>query len=86
MPVEDHHRTLPLQIPHETRYTYFGRYTHQHVHMIFHLMPFDQLHLIIPTQLPQYLAYAFPILVVYDLAPILRRKHDMVFSNPLRMR
>ena len=86
VPVKDHQRALPLQVAHEARHADLGRYGHQHVHVVGHQVPLDYLDALVLAELPEYLPYVLPDLVVYDLPPVLRREHDVVFAHPLRVR
>ena len=84
--VEHHQRALALEVPHEARHRQLGRYAHQHMHVVGHQVPLDDLDPLVPAQLPEYLTQRVSVLVVYSLSPILRCGHDMVLAHPLRVR
>ena len=86
VPVEYHQRALPLQVSHHARHAVFRRYSHQHVHVVGHQVPLYYLDALVLAELPEYLPYVLPDLVVDDFAPILRREHDVVLAHPLRVR
>ncbi len=86
VPVEYHQRALALQVSHHARHAVFRRYGHQHVHVVGHQVPLYDLDALVLAELPGYLPYVLPDLVVDDLAPILRREHDVVLAHPLRVR
>ena len=86
VPVEYHQRALALQISHHARHAVFRRYGHQHVHVVGHQVPLYYLDALVLAELPEYLPYVLPDLVVDDFAPILRREHDVVLAHPLRVR
>ncbi len=85
VPVEYHQRALPLQVSHHARHAVFRRYGHQHVHVVGHQVPLYYLDSLVLAELPEYLPYVVPDLVVDDFAPILRREHDVVLAHPLRV-
>ena len=84
--IEYHQRTFSLQISHEARHTNFRRYTYQHVYVIGHQMPFQNLYSFILTQLLYYIFYAHLVLIVYCFSSILWREHYVVFTHPLCVR
>ncbi len=86
VPVEYHQRALALQVSHHARHAVFRRYGHQHVHVVGHQVPLYYLDALVLAELPEYLPYVLPDLVVDDFAPILRREHDVVLAHPLRVR
>ena len=86
VPVEYHQRALALQVSHHARHAAFRRYGHQHMHVVGHLVPLHYLDALVLAELPEYLPYVLPDLVVDDFAPILRREHDVVLAHPLRVR
>ena len=86
VPVEYHQRALALQVSHHARHAVFRRYSHQHVHVVGHQVPLYYLDALVLAELPEYLPYVLPDLVVDDFAPILRREHDVVLAHPLRVR
>ena len=86
VPVEYHQRALALQIPHDACDAVLRRYSHQHVHVVGHQVPLYYLDALVLAELPEYLPYVLPDLVVDDFAPILRREHDVVLAHPLRVR
>ena len=86
VPVEYHQRALALQVSHHARHAVFRRYSHQHVHVVGHQVPLYCLDALVLAELPEYLPYVLPDLVVDDFAPILRREHDVVLAHPLRVR
>ena len=86
VPVEYHQRALPLQVAHDARDAVLRRDRQQHVHVVGHQVPLDYLDALVLAELPEYLPYVLPDLVVYDLPPVLRREHDVVFAHPLRVR
>ena len=53
--VEHHQRALALQVPHEARHAQLGRYAHQHVHVVRHEVPLDDLHPLVAAKLAEYL-------------------------------
>ena len=55
VPLEDHERALALEVPHEARHAHLGRYADQHVHVVRHEVPFDDLDSFVRAELPQYL-------------------------------
>ena len=82
-PIEYHQSAFSFQIPDKVRYTYAWWYTQQHMDMIFACFRFYNFHVFLFTQFSKYLSdfcLQFPI---YNLSPILWRKHDMVFAIPL---
>ncbi len=83
--VEYHQRALALQVSHHARHAVFRRYGHQHVHVVGHQVPLYYLDALVLAELPEYLPYVLPDLVVDDFAPILRREHDVVLAHPLRV-
>lgn len=86
VPVEDHQRALPLQVAHHARDEHLRWDRHQHVHVVRHEVPLYDLDPLVLAQPLQDLAYVGPDLIVYDFAPILRRKHNVVLARPLRVR
>ena len=86
VPVEYHQRALALQVSHHARHAVFRRYGHQHARVVGHQVPLYYLDALILAELPEYLPYVLPDLVVDDFAPILRREHDVVLAHPLRVR
>ena len=86
VPVEYHQRAIALQVSHHARHAVFRRYSHQHVHVVGHQVPLYYLDALVLAELPEYLPYVLPDLVVDDFAPILRREHDVVLAHPLRVR
>ena len=86
VPVEYHQRALALQVSHHARHAVFRRYSHQHVRVVGHQVPLYYLDALVLAELPEYLPYVLPDLVVDDFAPILRREHDVVLAHPLRVR
>ncbi len=86
VPVEYHQRALALQVSHHARHAVFRRYGHQHARVVGHQVPLYYLDALVLAELPEYLPYVLPDLVVDDFAPILRREHDVVLAHPLRVR
>jgi len=84
--VEYHQRALPLQVAHHARYAVLRRYRQQHVDVVGHQVPLDDLYPLVLAELPEDLPKVGPYLVVDDFAPILRREHDVVLAHPLRVR
>lgn len=84
--VEYHQRALPLQVAHHARYAVLRRYRQQHVDVVRHQVPLDDLYPLVLAELPEDLPKVGPYLVVDDFAPILRREHDVVLAHPLRVR
>ena len=76
--VEDHERTLALQVAHHARHAVLRRYRQQHVHMVGHEVPLYYLDALVLAKPPQDLPYVGPDLAVDGLSPILRREHDVV--------
>lgn len=86
VPVEYHQRALPLQVAHHARHAVLRRYRQQHVDVVGHQVPLDDLYPLVLAELPEDLPKVGPYLVVDDFAPILRREHDVVLAHPLRVR
>ena len=86
VPVEYHQRALALQVSHHARHAVLRGYRDQHVHVVGHQVPLYYLDALVLAELPEYLPYVLPDLVVDDFAPILRREHDVVLAHPLRVR
>ena len=86
VPVEYHQRALPLQVAHHAGHAVLRRYRQQHVDVVGHQVPLDDLYPLVLAELPEDLPKVGPYLVVDDFAPILRREHDVVLAHPLRVR
>ena len=86
VPVEYHQRAFPLQIAHHAGHAVLRRYRQQHVDVVGHQVPLDDLYPLVLAELPEDLPKVGPYLVVDDFAPILRREHDVVLAHPLRVR
>lgn len=84
--LEDYERALAFEVPHEIRNAHFGRYADQHVHVVGHQVPFDNLDPLVRAEPPEYLPHTLAVLVVNNFPSILRCEHDVVLAYPLRVR
>ena len=82
VPIKYHQRTLPFQVPHETRHTILRRNLHQQMDMIRLRTPFYDLNPFPFAQVSQYLYDTFSQFVVNNLPAILRGEYDMLFAHP----
>ena len=85
MPIEHHQRAFPFQVSHERRHTDLRWYAHQHVHMVWHQMPFYNLYAFVCAKIMQDLSQIFLVLIVDYFSSILWRKDDMVLAQPFSM-
>src|SRR5215207_7751861 len=75
---------LPLRNPITNATPYFGG-IQAHVHVVAHHVPLDQLHALLPAQLPQDRADLRPKLPEQQLLPVLRYDHHVVLAFPLHV-
>ena len=84
--IEYHQRTFPFQVAHEICHTDFRRDGHQHVDMIRHQMPFQNLNPFIFAEALQNFFYTFTELCEDYFPSIFWSKDDMILAQPFRMR
>lgn len=77
---------FPLQVAHHAGHAVLRRCRQQHVGVVGHQVPLDDLYPLVLAELPEDLPKVGPYLVVDDFAPILRREHDVALAHPLRVR
>jgi hypothetical protein len=78
-------RTLAFEVPDRHRDTIPRRHAQQHVYMIHHRMPLQQLDPLLTTQLPEYLPDLMAQSSVHDLPAILWYNDHMVLALPLHV-
>ena len=79
--VEYHQRTLPFQIPRHRRYRVFGRYYHQHMHMIRHPVFFYAFYPFVSTTLTYHFLYILTVLPINSFSPMLQRENDWALHS-----
>lgn len=75
-------RTLPFHVPHHLRHRMLWRNRNQHVNMIRHQMPFQNLALLALRQLSEHLSQVLAQARIQRLPSALRNEHHMVFALP----
>ena len=83
VPVENHQRAFALQVTHELRHADVWRDTQKHVDMIRTCFGFENLHVLLFTQLTEYPPNIALQLPIYRLSTIFRCKYDMVLAIPI---
>jgi len=80
--LEQDHCALPFQVPNNRAYSIFRGYRQTYVDVIRTCRASDYLHLLVLTQLSQYLPDIFPQCAINDFSPILRNPNYMIFALP----
>ena len=86
MPVEHEQGALALQVAHEARDAELRRDADQHVDVVRHEVPLDDLHPLPHAQPPEDLPQVLAVSVVDRPPSILWREHDVVLAQPFRVR
>ena len=74
--------TLAFDIAHNLRYRILRWYRNQHMDMIRHKVPFDDLALFLSGQIPKNFTQVRTELFVQRLATALRYEHNMILALP----
>ena len=84
-PLEHYHCALAFQVSDDGGNRIFRRYRQAYVDVIRTGCALDYFHLLILTELPQYVANIATQFAINDLSPILRYKNYVVFTFPCRV-
>ncbi len=82
----DQYRTFAFQETYYKSYAVLGWIAQTHVDVVWHQVPFQQIHTMLPAQIAGYSSNSFPEFPVQLLLAKLGYKYNMVFAIPSDVR